>query len=94
MRQRYLFSIEDPFEVDHNVARTVTHDGIVAIRDELRRAGRILGAVGRSEIPEGGLFDEVLEQVGKEEEGDEGVAEGIAEGEKEGDAVPVGGGQA
>lgn len=90
VRQRYLFSIEDPFEVDHNVARTVTHDGIVAIRDELRRAGRILGAVGRSEIPEGGLFDEVLEQVGKEEEGDEGVAEGIADGEKEGDAVPVG----
>lgn len=63
VRQRYLFSIEDPFELDHNVARTVTHDGIVAIRDELRRAGRILMAVGRGQQPEGGLFDEVVEQA-------------------------------
>ncbi|KAJ4350258.1 uncharacterized protein N0V89_008879 [Didymosphaeria variabile] len=63
VRQRYLFSIEDPFELDHNVARTVTHDGIVAIRDELRRAGRILNAVGRGQTPEDGLFDEVVEQV-------------------------------
>lgn len=63
VRQRYLFSIEDPFELDHNVARTVTHDGIVAIRDELRRAGRILNAIGLGEQPEGGLFDDVVEQV-------------------------------
>jgi terminal uridylyltransferase len=63
VRQRYLFAIEDPFELDHNVARTVTHEGIVAIRDELRRAGRILGAVGRGQAPEGGLFDEVVEQA-------------------------------
>lgn len=63
VRQRYLFAIEDPFELDHNVARTVTHDGIVAIRDELRRAGRILSAVGRGQTPEGGLFDEVVEQA-------------------------------
>ncbi|KAF2445066.1 PAP/OAS1 substrate-binding domain-containing protein [Karstenula rhodostoma CBS 690.94] len=63
VRQRYLFAIEDPFELDHNVARTVTHDGIVAIRDELRRAGRILNAVGRGQTPEGGLFDEVVEQA-------------------------------
>ncbi|KAL1609902.1 hypothetical protein SLS60_001567 [Paraconiothyrium brasiliense] len=63
VRQRYLFSIEDPFELDHNVARTVTHDGIVAIRDELRRAGRILNAVGRGQAPEDGLFDEVVEQA-------------------------------
>ena len=79
VRQRYLFSIEDPFEVDHNVARTVTHDGIVAIRDELRRAGRILGAVGRGERPEGGLFDEVVEQ-GKDEE-EEGGEDVVAVGE-------------
>ncbi|KAF3051075.1 hypothetical protein E8E11_010864 [Didymella keratinophila] len=58
---RYLFAIEDPFEIDHNVARTVTHRGIVTIRDEFRRAGRILGAVGRGLAPEGGLFDEVIE---------------------------------
>lgn len=59
---RYLFAIEDPFEVDHNVARTVTHRGIVTIRDEFRRAGRILGAVGRGMEPEAGLFDEVIEE--------------------------------
>lgn len=61
VRQRYLFAIEDPFEVDHNVARTVTHFGIVAIRDELRRAWRIIDAVGKRETPEGGLFDEIVE---------------------------------
>ncbi|KAJ4342227.1 hypothetical protein N0V87_001212 [Didymella glomerata] len=60
---RYLFAIEDPFEIDHNVARTVTHRGIVTIRDEFRRAGRILGAVGRGIVPEGGLFDEVIEDA-------------------------------
>ncbi|KAF9697415.1 hypothetical protein EKO04_004799 [Ascochyta lentis] len=60
---RYLFAIEDPFEIDHNVARTVTHRGIVTIRDEFRRAGRILGAVGRSMEPEGGLFDELVEEA-------------------------------
>ena len=59
---RYLFAIEDPFEIDHNVARTVTHRGIVTIRDEFRRAGRILGAVGRGMEPEGGLFDELVEE--------------------------------
>lgn len=56
VRHRYLFAIEDPFELDHNVARTVVHFGIVAIRDELRRAWRILNAVGRGERPEGELF--------------------------------------
>jgi terminal uridylyltransferase len=68
---RYLFAIEDPFELDHNVARTVTHRGIVAIRDEFRRAWRILGAIGKGMQPEGGIFDEVVEDlppVAKEEE--------------------------
>lgn len=60
---RYLFAIEDPFELDHNVARTVTHRGIVAIRDEFRRAWRILRAVGQGLQPEGGIFDEVVENV-------------------------------
>lgn len=68
---RYLFAIEDPFEIDHNVARTVTHRGIVAIRDEFRRAWRILRAVGQGQEPEGGIFDEVIEApstpVAKEE---------------------------
>ncbi|KAF2687509.1 hypothetical protein K458DRAFT_415739 [Lentithecium fluviatile CBS 122367] len=63
VRNRYLFAIEDPFEIDHNVARTVTHPGVVAIRDEFRRAWRILSAVGRGQRPEGGIFDEIVEQA-------------------------------
>ena len=46
VRQRYLMAIEDPFETDHNVARVVGHNGIVAIRDEFRRAWDIIGQVG------------------------------------------------
>ena len=46
VRYRYLFAIEDPFELDHNVARTVTHSGIVNIRDEFRRAWRIIKNAG------------------------------------------------
>ncbi|KAI9721032.1 MAG: hypothetical protein M1812_002512 [Candelaria pacifica] len=47
IRHRYLIAIEDPFETTHNVARTVTHFGICAVRDEFRRTVRILGRVGR-----------------------------------------------
>jgi terminal uridylyltransferase len=66
VRHRYLFAIEDPFETTHNVARTVTHNGIVAIRDEFRRAWRIINAIGRDrEEPEGGLFDELIEPEGQ-----------------------------
>lgn len=45
VRQRYLLAIEDPFEIHHNIARTVGHSGIVAIRDEFRRALDILNNV-------------------------------------------------
>ena len=48
VRHRYLFAIEDPFEIDHNIARTVVHNGIVAIRDEFRRAHRIVQAHSRN----------------------------------------------
>ncbi|KAF1947819.1 PAP/OAS1 substrate-binding domain-containing protein [Clathrospora elynae] len=80
---RYLFAIEDPFELDHNVARTVTHRGIVAIRDEFRRAWRILMAVGQGRQPEGGIFDEVVENVpppmpmAKPEEAQQGTMESL-----------------
>ncbi|KAF7560250.1 hypothetical protein G7046_g3910 [Stylonectria norvegica] len=58
VRHRYLFAIEDPFELDHNVARTVTHNGIVSIRDEFRRAWRIIGkTAGNGDIPEDLLRD-------------------------------------
>ena len=49
IRHNYLLCIEDPFELTHNVARTVSHDGIVAIRDEFRRAAMLIrkgGAMG------------------------------------------------
>jgi terminal uridylyltransferase len=67
IRYRYLFAIEDPFELDHNVARTVTHDGIVAIRDEFRRAWRIISSVGKEQIQEGLLDEVVMEAQSKSE---------------------------
>ncbi|KAK0388756.1 hypothetical protein NLU13_4999 [Sarocladium strictum] len=57
VRHRYLFAIEDPFELEHNVARTVTHNGIVSIRDEFRRAWRLLRAAGQGVIQEDLLKD-------------------------------------
>lgn len=57
IRHRYLFAIEDPFELDHNVARTVTHNGIVSIRDEFRRAWRIIRNIEKPEQRDGGLLD-------------------------------------
>lgn len=63
IRHRYLFAVEDPFELDHNVARTVTHNGIVSIRDEFRRAWRLIRNGGRpgpdGKKPEG-LMDDVV----------------------------------
>ncbi|KAK8105855.1 hypothetical protein PG999_009214 [Apiospora kogelbergensis] len=77
IRHRYLFAIEDPFELEHNVARTVTHNGIVSIRDEFRRAWRIIKSAGKfppsedlledeklhSEILGGKQFDELLKEL-------------------------------
>ncbi|CZT04716.1 hypothetical protein WAI453_007724 [Rhynchosporium graminicola] len=60
IRHRYLFAIEDPFELDHNVARTVTHNGIVSIRDEFRRAWKIIKGVGKPwEGNDGQLLDPI-----------------------------------
>ncbi|KAI4283367.1 MAG: hypothetical protein L6R38_002217 [Xanthoria sp. 2 TBL-2021] len=57
VRQRYLFAIEDPFEINHNIARTVVHNGIVAIRDEFRRANKLIHEAGNGRITED-LFEE------------------------------------
>ena len=46
VRHRYLLAIEDPFELEHNVARTVVHKGIVCIRDEFRRAVKVVQTLG------------------------------------------------
>ncbi|KAK0643533.1 hypothetical protein B0T16DRAFT_184506 [Cercophora newfieldiana] len=59
VRHRYLFAIEDPFELDHNVARTVTHNGIVAIRDEFRRAWKIIKEAGKG-APHENLLQDVV----------------------------------
>ncbi|RDW77198.1 hypothetical protein BP6252_05251 [Coleophoma cylindrospora] len=66
IRHRYLFAIEDPFELDHNVARTVTHNGIVQIRDEFRRAWRIIRNVGKGSKQEGLLDPLDLEAMANE----------------------------
>lgn len=65
VRHRYLFAIEDPFELDHNVARTVTHNGIVSIRDEFRRAWRIIRNAGN-----GHQHEDLLQDVSQEEKKD------------------------
>ncbi|KAI1414790.1 hypothetical protein F5Y13DRAFT_158315 [Hypoxylon sp. FL1857] len=64
VRHRFLFAIEDPFELEHNVARTVTHNGIVSIRDEFRRAWRIIRSTGKV----GQAAENLLEDVKVESE--------------------------
>ncbi|CAL1698091.1 unnamed protein product [Somion occarium] len=43
-RERNRLCIEDPFEVDFNVSRCVTRDGLYTVRGELMRASRILAS--------------------------------------------------
>lgn len=66
IRHRFLFAIEDPFELDHNVARTVTHNGIVSIRDEFRRAWRIIKNAGKGQQNE-----DLLEDASQEKKTDQ-----------------------
>jgi terminal uridylyltransferase len=56
VRQRYLLAIEDPFEIDHNVGRVVGHNGIVAIRDEFRRAWSLISSIK----DQAGFIDDAL----------------------------------
>ncbi|KAK1066275.1 hypothetical protein LTR74_007323 [Friedmanniomyces endolithicus] len=81
VQHRYLFCIEDPFELDHNVARTVTHYGIVAIRDEFRRARRILTAIGfgQAHDEDGELLDELVEKEVPAVAATPDTAQGIAQ---------------
>jgi len=65
VRQRYVLAIEDPFETEHNVARTVTGSGAWAIKNEFRRAWRIVATIGNENLPvDGGLLDEFVEGNG------------------------------
>ncbi|KAJ8070543.1 hypothetical protein OCU04_000917 [Sclerotinia nivalis] len=59
VRHRYLLAIEDPFEIEHNIARTVTHNGIVSIRDEFRRAWGIIRTLGTRFQSKDGLLDPI-----------------------------------
>lgn len=64
VRLRYLFAIEDPFEVEHNIARTVGHHGIVTIRDEFRRAWSIIEKNGaESELSTDEFLQPVLDHI-------------------------------
>ncbi|KAL9127703.1 MAG: hypothetical protein Q9217_003476 [Psora testacea] len=58
IRQRYLIAIEDPFETHHNVGRTVSHDGIVAIRNEFRRAHGLIQSAGTAHNGQQHLLEE------------------------------------
>lgn len=62
IKHRYLLAIEDPFELSHNIARTVINAGIVSIRDEFRRAIFIIQKVGEGEANVEDLFAEAKER--------------------------------
>lgn len=62
-KDRYLFAIEDPFETDHNISRTCNLNGVSRIRDEFRRALRLL----RFREGEEGLFKELFATPREEE---------------------------
>lgn len=63
IRHRYLLAIEDPFELEHNVARPVAHHGICAIRDEFRRANRLTQNAGFILGAKVDLFEEGQEHI-------------------------------
>ena len=63
IRQRYLVAIEDPFETEHNVGRTVSHEGICLIRDEFRRAHRLIIKAGRGGLGMGKAGDAEVENL-------------------------------
>ena len=64
IRHRYLMAIEDPFETDHNIARTVVYPGLVAIRDEFRRAHAIIDSIKaeKNSVPVDDLFAEAKDR--------------------------------
>ncbi|KAJ9614478.1 hypothetical protein H2200_002615 [Cladophialophora chaetospira] len=64
VRNRYLVAIEDPFEVEHNIARTVGHHGIVTIRNEFRRAWSIIERIGtEEEVPAEEFLTPIIDRV-------------------------------
>lgn len=60
-RERNRFCIEDPFEIDFNVARCVTKEGLYQIRGEFMRASRILAMRPRALVTLAQLCEEKAE---------------------------------
>ncbi|KAG0337561.1 hypothetical protein BG004_007602 [Podila humilis] len=50
VKNRYLFCIEDPFELDHNIGRPVDRYSLFTIRGEFMRAAKILSRNGDGAI--------------------------------------------
>ncbi|KAF9191202.1 hypothetical protein BGZ51_007653 [Haplosporangium sp. Z 767] len=50
VKNRYLYCIEDPFELDHNVGRPVDRYSLFTIRGEFMRAAKILSRNGEGAI--------------------------------------------
>lgn len=60
---RYIFAIEDPFEINHNVSRTCNIWGVRQIREEFKRANRIMRMRDGEQVLRFQLFEEALESV-------------------------------
>ena len=84
VRHRYLFAVEDPFEVDHNIARTVTHNGIVAIRGEFRRAWKIISNFGMGQ-GEAETIEEVFQPICEHQAAPQESGKGVTNGDDEAD---------
>ncbi|GAA5990496.1 hypothetical protein JCM10908_007400 [Rhodotorula pacifica] len=62
VRDQHKLCIEDPFQLDYNVARTVTRDGLYTIRGEFMRAFRILTTPTRSPEGIGAVINSLCEE--------------------------------
>lgn len=62
VRDQHKLCIEDPFQLDYNVARTVTKDGLYTIRGEFMRAFRILTTPTRSPEGIGAVINSLCEE--------------------------------
>ncbi|GAA6020372.1 hypothetical protein JCM10207_002086 [Rhodosporidiobolus poonsookiae] len=62
VRDQHKLCIEDPFQLDYNVARTVTRDGLYTIRGEFMRAFRILTTPARGPEGVGNVINSLCEE--------------------------------
>ncbi|GAA6037661.1 hypothetical protein JCM8097_002272 [Rhodosporidiobolus ruineniae] len=62
VRDQHKLCIEDPFQLNYNVARTVTRDGLYTIRGEFMRAFRILTTPARGPDGIGTLLNSLCEE--------------------------------